>query len=124
RAAVDEQAAEPFPAERLDRFCDRPGAAVIRARPSSGRRGGGFARALAILIDEFAQLVDLGIVAAQRSGFDNRQIESEQQACARRQLAELTRDDLSRFANHFASAIPAERPPDSREEQSQVVVDL
>ena len=85
-AAVDEQAAESFTAKRLDRFGNRAGAAVIRAGASSGwRTGGCFACALAVLIDDLAQLVDLGGVAAERSGFENRQIESEQQARTRRE---------------------------------------
>ena len=41
-----------------------------------------------------------------------------------RQPAELARDDLGRLAHDLPAAVPAERPPDAREQQPHVVVNF
>ena len=56
--------------------------------------------------------------------FDDRQVESEEETRPRRQLAELTRDDLCRFAHDFAPAVAAVRATDARVQQPHVVVDF
>ena len=91
-----------------------PGAAAGTLVRSSSRR-----RRLAQLI-HFRRRVG----ADERRRFDDREVEAEQQPRARRQFGELARDDLGRFADDFASALPAERAADAREEQPHVVVDL
>ena len=55
---------------------------------------------------------------------DDRNLEADQEPRACRQLAQPPGDDLGRFADHFLAALPAVRPPDAREQQPHVVVDL
>ena len=107
----------------VDRRGDR--AAGRGARHSRRRRRRLAIRTRRLCRRRFAQLVDLAASsAARRRRVDDRQIEADQQARARRQLAELARDDLGRLAHHLAAAAAAERPADAREQQPHVVVDL
>src|SRR5687767_1460998 len=51
-------------------------------------------------------------------------VESDEQPGAFGQVVEVARDDLGRVAHDLLATLPAERAPDSGEEQSQVIVDL
>ena len=75
---------------------------------------------------QLVQLVDfLDVLSSRRLGHrHDRQIESQQQARARRERSELPRDDFRRLAHDLAPAAPAERAPDARVQQPHVVVDL
>ena len=76
------------------------------------------------LLRLFRQLVDLDRVPAGDRRVQHRQIESNQQAGPRRQLAELARDDLGRLAHDLAAAAAAVRAPHARVQQPHVVVNL
>ena len=55
---------------------------------------------------------------------DDGEAEPYQQARACREFAEPFRHDLGRLADHFLTALTAERSADAREQQPHVVVDL
>src|SRR5438128_808090 len=55
---------------------------------------------------------------------DDRQIEADPQSGTLRQLAQLPRNHFGGFANDHPTALTAKRPPDAREQQAHVIVDL
>ena len=132
RAAVDEQPAEAlcgaawrsFPRSRSSRpdpkhpACGRRrltgtrGGRVLRASPFPNRRC------------SLSSSTSARLEAAAPTTSTIGKIESEQQARAGRQLAELPRDDFRGFAHDFLAAVAAEGASDARVQQPHVVVDL
>ena len=76
-----------------------------------------------LVLDDLGQLVHLARVD-RGARFDDGDVETQEESSAGWQVAELTRDDFRRLAQHFASAVAAERAPDAGEQQPHVVVDL
>ncbi len=112
--SVDQQAREAFPAQRGDRCGNR----------RRGRAGFLRNRLRFDFLGLLCELVDLRRIDAVHRRLDDREIETDEQPRAGRQLAQPRRDDLGRFAYDFAAAASAERAPDARIEQPHVVVDL
>ena len=127
RLAVDEQPPEALLPEGLERGPDRVvGIRGARGKEIAGRRrlvGG-----LAVRLERAGGRGNLiggpGVGRIGRQGGNDRQVEAQDQSCARRQLQQLRRHDLGGLADDFQAALTAIGPADARKQQPHVVVDL
>ena len=116
RTIADEQASEPFPAQRIDRRRNR---SSVRSAATDGRH-------LPVRLSFFAGLAEfvhlLGV--GERRRLDDRQVESEDKPRPRAALAKLTRRDFSGLAHDLTAATSAVGASDAGEQQPHVVVNL
>ena len=97
--------------------------AGVAARPPASTAAARFAAVASVGV--FAQLVDFGLSSlASGAASTTGRSKPISRRVPGRQLAQLARDDLGGFAHDLLAALPAERPPDAREQQPHVVVDL